>query len=184
MESVFSRLTFVVSILREEMKTSLALIGTKGEGHKNLINRLVHHCQLILVSEFEGEVFDAVIGQHDDVMIQSCAKEGCWEADIIFLLNDRAGDVNLLDAIKEVSTQKVVVGFSETMDEFSQRGEFSTLKQTLPHSKVLWGYIDDTGGQVFIHGSDGEAIERMRELIEKMDYRAVYIESFKEENVR
>lgn len=164
------------------MKTSLALIGIKGEDHKNLINRLVNHCRLILVSEFEDEVFDEAIVQHPDVLIQSCAKEGCWEADIIFLLNDRAGDGNLLGAIKKVSTQKVVVGFSKTRDEFSQHREFSALKQTLPHSKVLWAYIDDVNQRVLIHGSDWEAIEMMQGLIEKMGYRAVYIESFKTEN--
>ena len=161
------------------MKKSLALIGIKWEAHKDLINRLANHCQLILVSEHQGQVFDESIydNQNNEVTIQSCSREGCWEADIIFLMNDEVEDLNLLTGIKEVCTQKTVVGFSETKNEFSQSQRLSILKQLLPHSKVLWGYIDHANEQVFIKGDDAEALQVIQGLVGTIGYRSAYVEN-------
>jgi len=131
------------------------------------------------VSELEDQGIDETIydASNHEVTIQSCAREGCWEADIIFLMNDGIDDLNLLNAIKEVSTQKVVVGFSETMNEFSQSRGLFVLKQLLPNSKVLWGFIDHTNAQVFAKGDDREGLQVIQGLVRAMGYGSVSVEN-------
>ena len=161
------------------MKRSLALIGTKREAPKGLIDRLAKHFRLILVSQPEGHGIDETIHdvRNDEITIQSCAKEGCWEADIIFLMNDGIDDLSQLNAIKEVSTQKVVVGWSDTMKGFSTSQGLTVLKQLLPHSKLLWGYIDHTKGQVFIKGDDREALQAIQGVVGAMGYGSASVEN-------
>ncbi|HEY9364826.1 MAG TPA: NADP oxidoreductase [Chitinophagaceae bacterium] len=109
-----------------------------------------------------------------DADIMDCAKDGCWEADIIILdiIPDTEKDV--ADKIKEVATQKIVLSISN--NEKGNLFPFKTAQQLqslLPFSKVVAAYNNPQSGETFIAGDDDESVETVSTILKTAGYRIV-----------
>ena len=162
------------------VKKTIALIGTgrSGESH---VSKLVNNYRLLTVMEAIGQNFAL---PHLNIQEESlsefefidCAKEACWEADIIALFGPENIKRGLIQQIKEVATQKMVVAFNEVHGKASVIANgYSTLRLLLPHSKVFWVVIDPASKQAVIEGNEEDAsvVENMSQL---MEYKPVILE--------
>ncbi len=102
------------------------------------------------------------------VEVMACAKDGCWEADIIVLVGNTSRNEDFMSRIKVVSTQKIVVGV--WLGDMVQEAAFpnKNLGQLLPHSKVvLVGYNKETD-QVCIDAADEKAAQTVAHMAERL----------------
>lgn len=162
------------------VKKTIALIGTgrSGESH---VNKLVNNYRLLTLMEYISQ--NSALHPHNiqeeilsDVEIIDCAKEACWEADIIALFGPENIKRGLIQQIKEVATQKTVVAFNEIHGTASAISNgYSTLRQLLPHSKVFWVVMDPASKLAVIEGNEEDAsvVENISQLLE---YKPVIIE--------
>lgn len=79
-----------------------------------------------------------------EVEIADCQQEACWEADIIILAVPYAELPEVVEKIKKVATQKIVISISnplnKTLDESSlmaYKNALSELKKQLPYSRIV-----------------------------------------------
>lgn len=88
-----------------------------------IIKLAQEHYPLLLVSSPDNnleELVDQVLRHVPEatVDVMACAKDSCWEADIIVVVGNTSLNEAFLDKIKAVSTQKIVVGL--WLDKVSQ----------------------------------------------------------------
>src|SRR5690606_37728068 len=81
-----------------------------------------------------------------------CAKDGCWEADVIVISS--VVEKSIIETISEVATQKIVLYIADN-DEQSL-SDYYLLKQLLPNSKII--FISNEGEYV-ISGEDSEILD-------------------------
>jgi predicted dinucleotide-binding enzyme len=72
-----------------------------------------------------------------EVEIVDCAKEGCWEADIIVLAIPFRELKEIVEKINEVVTQKIVVIISDEKESSFSFNKAQELKELLPYSKIV-----------------------------------------------
>jgi hypothetical protein len=162
------------------VKKTIALIGTgrSGESH---VDKLVNNYRLLTVMEDirqnsalpHNKIQEEILSE---VEIIDCAKEACWEADIIALFGPENIKRGLIQQIKEVATQKTVVAFNEIHGTASAIANgYSTLRLLLPHSKVFWVVMDPSSRQALIEGNEEDAsiVENLSHLLE---YKPVILE--------
>ena len=87
-----------------------------------------------------------------------CVKDGCWEADIIFLAVAPEEEKMVAQMMKEVATQKIVVSLSKCDIEHQQ------LQQILPYSKLV--NINHVAGskEIIIAGNDALANKEISDI--------------------
>lgn len=157
------------------VKKTIALIGTGRSGERH-VNKLVNNYRLLTVMENISQNFalphlNIQEESLSEVEIIDCAKEACWEADIIALFGPEHIKRGLIQQIKEVATQKTVVAFNEIHGGASIISNgYSTLRLLLPHSKVFWVVMDPASKQAIIEGNEEDAsvVENMSQLFEYM----------------
>lgn len=158
-------------------KETIALVVNAKEICAELIHRLAgEHYRLLLVTENEPHlknVVDSIEGELPDAEIEiiHCVKEGCWEADIIVLLEESEYQDYFLKRIREVSTQKIVVGIS--IENLNTRGssiETGDLKLLLPHSKIVQLVYNRKSKPAFISWEDKEASNSIAAIAKKLGY--------------
>lgn len=156
-------------------KETIAIVGLPNKTCKKLVAKLVQeNCRLLLIAGEKSaylELFDQdFLNLHQaDIEILDCAKDGCWEADIIVLKGEEK-DKKLLERIKEVSTQKIVIGVS-VIDDSSKTPlyEANNLQLHFPYSKVV--HVLNTGSaEVYIAGDYSEANQIVSEKVAKIGY--------------
>ncbi len=102
-----------------------------------------------------------------NVEFLTCEKEGCWEADVIAFTKPAEIRAMLLDRIKKVSTQKIVLVIS--CSSKNQKGNPQAgFQDLLPHSKVVELVLGDTNFSIF--GRNREAAQTVRNFFESAGY--------------
>ena len=99
-----------------------------------------------------------------------CEKEGCWEADIIAFTDLRHIEPELVQRIREVATQKVVLAISEENEKNQTVGKISELQELLPHSHVFRVVINTNKMEAEITGSKDDA-EEVQAIFRKAGYK-------------
>ncbi|HEY6977811.1 MAG TPA: hypothetical protein VH396_16040, partial [Chitinophagaceae bacterium] len=92
-----------------------------------------------------------------EVEIVDCAKEGCWEADIIVLAIPYYELKEVVEKINEVVTQKIVLIISNNEEE----GKVEELQRLLPYSRVVAAFNNPYS----FTSNDREASETISKII-------------------
>lgn len=155
------------------MKKTMAILGDTGEFPPVLMEILVKQdLRLLFVSEDEAKN-EKVRKQLEplkaaaEIEFKSCEREGCWEADIILLTRPEKVSSALVEKIKEVATQKIVLVVSEDLNQ-PDKPEFEKL---LPYSKVVKFVFDPLEKEFSISGKDAESLEDIQKLLEGTGYQ-------------
>jgi hypothetical protein len=152
-------------------KKTVAIIGESGEFCPALARAAVQQdMRLLFISRDEasksllqhrlGE-----LGKSAEVEFTTCEKDGCWEADAIAFINPGEIKTELLERIKQVSTQKIVLvisGFGKLEDEKL------CFQDLLPNSRVVELEIKDSDFHIF--GRNKEAKETVQKFFEAAGY--------------
>ena len=153
------------------VEKTIAILGDTGEFPPALMEVFVmHNLRLLYVSENE-EKNTALKKQLDKLKVKaeveflSCEREGCWEADIIAFTRPENISPELVQKIKEVATQKIVLIVSVR----KQSVEFDAL---FPYSKVVEVVINHIGKGFSISGKVAAANAEVLELIESNTYKS------------
>lgn len=160
-------------------KETIALVVNSRVVCDELIRAIaVAQYRLLLVAENEPLIKSVVADIREghpnaDIEIISCVKEGCWEADIIVLIGEDEDKDSLIKRIREVSTQKIVVGIFIEMSNANRSSiETGDLKLLLPHSKIVQLIYNHESKTAFIGGEDIEASKTILALANKIGFKA------------
>lgn len=134
---------------------------------------------LLLVSSPDNslqELADLVLGHVPEatVDVMACAKDGCWEADIIVVFGSTSLNEAFLNKIKAVSTQKIVVGVwlgDALHEEFYPN---QALMHLLPHSKVVLANYVEEADKVYVDGADREAVEFVVRMANQLGVNSLF----------
>lgn len=155
----------------------MAIIGDTGKFCPALAEKLVQQkMHLIFVSneaEKNVQIMEQLEQKYPSAEIEfvNCEKEGCWEADMIAFTYFENIDPELIQRIKVVATQKIVLVVSEKISQQEEiKGTNSTLDQLLPHSRVVRIKVDQEAMKATIAGKDDEARETVKEFFEEAGY--------------
>lgn len=147
------------------MKQTVAWIG-EIDWSPEAFRRLTERYRLIWVTQDEIPADPSTIENPlPEVEVVNCAKEGCWEADIIVL----AGVIHqeLLEKIREVSTQKIVMIFTA---EGKVDGEerISSIIKALSFSKIVEVVVSSEEAQV--SGVNPGAVATSNDIVQLLGY--------------
>jgi predicted dinucleotide-binding enzyme len=125
------------------VKKSIAIIGAGIETGAAIADKLNEDSyRLLLVqnginnkSQIEKNIRQKNL--RAEVEIVDCAKEGCWEADIIVLAIPFRELKEIVEKINEVVTQKIVVIISDEKESSFSFNKAQELKELLPYSKIV-----------------------------------------------
>lgn len=112
-----------------------------------------------------------------DAGIMDCAKDGCWEADMIILDIAPGTEKDVAEKIREVSTQKIVLNISNEKGNLFPFKTAQQLQSLLPFSKMVAVFNDPESDEAFIAGDDDEAVEVVSAILKTAGYRVVAGES-------
>ena len=171
------------------VKKTIAIIGASGDMGSAFAKALANsNYRLLLMSRDMnkvGKLSNYIRAKNPlaDVEVSECAKEACWEADIVLLTVPYTIEMEVADKIREVSTQKIVIDVSnpinETYDQLITAPGTSAaeeLQRVLPNSKVVKAFntnfsTDFTSAnkdgkkiKTFIAGNDQEAVQTVSEM--------------------
>lgn len=149
-------------------RKTIAILGLTEEIDNPFVSKLAQHYRLLIVSnhtknysELSDYIQESTIGSAIELI--DCAKDGCWEADIIMLWDDFQQEAKELQRLQAVATQKIVLVLTEQ--------EKSTPSPSLfPYSKVITLFKNPVTKEARITGIDDEAVQTVAELISKTDY--------------
>lgn len=155
------------------MSTTMAILGDTGNFNPEVMEVLLQKdLRLLFVSEDEEQlsflktrmnIMEAVA----EVDYISCEREGCWEADMILLVNPHRSSEALVEKIREVATQKIVLVTSETHAQQEQ----PNLKKLLPWSRVVEVYLDPVHRKISFCSNDAEATHTVEQFFEPTGYQ-------------
>jgi len=159
------------------VKQTIAFIGAADGLSTALVKKLAEANYPLLFVSNDGYRYQQFTDQvkrdipNADIEITDCAKEGCWEADIIALFDNTALERELLERIEIVATQKVVIAISAFGKEASTSIRVKELQQMLPNSKVIQLlYNDPAGLELLVAGEGKEAIDLVSTLFENAGF--------------
>lgn len=146
------------------MKQTIAWIG--GDNHQgDILRKLAKQYRLLWVRRKEDQ---QTAPFHDipesEVEVLECAKEGCWEADIIVLAGDALED-ELLEKIRDVATQKIVLLISSD-DKDNQEEKLAQIRAALPFSKIVAANLHS--GETWLSGDNSAALSTASEMLRRL----------------
>lgn len=118
---------------------TMAILADTGEFPPALIEVLaMQDLRLLFISENEAKKQKLIeelkhLKTAAEVDFTSCEREGCWEADMIVLYKPDIASSSLIQKIKEVATQKIVLVISKANKQFDK----PDLRKMLPNSKLV-----------------------------------------------
>lgn len=155
------------------MKKTMAILGDPGEFPPILMEILVmQDLRLLFVSEDEAKN-EMIRKQLEplktaaEIEFISCEREGCWEADIITVTRPENISSALVEKIKEVATQKIVLVVSEERDQPDK----PELNKLLPYSKVVEIVFDPRKKEFSVSGKDAKAKADVKNIFESAGYK-------------
>lgn len=158
------------------VQKTLALLGNTGKNFPRLIEKLGEvDLRLLIICLGEEEVgkisAEFPSTKRAETEFITCPKSACWEADIIiFDRPDEIGD-ELIERIRNFSTQKIVLYISSISTGDAEKiKDTSELRKKFPFSKVIRVETDPGESGVILSGEDGEAIITVSGILKKAGY--------------
>lgn len=151
-----------------ETKKTIAILGLTNEARNPFLQKLAQHYRLLIVSEHihQHTVSHYNIDENktgSNIELIDCAKNGCWEADIIILWDSFRLETTELKKLEAVATQKIILILTDQKDK-------TLIRYLFPHSKIITLDKDPVTKKVEILGTDVEALQTIRELINKTGF--------------
>lgn len=150
---------------------TIALIG-EIQGKERILNRLAKTHRLLWVTNEDDPYIhlpQSAVSEFSgaEVEIIACAKEGCWEADII-VLEVQEIERELIQRIREVATQKIVVVLGKNGDSVADLvNQLLLVQEGLPYSKIVEVY---PGPEMVVAGKDPVAVETVKEILRNLGF--------------
>ena len=154
-------------------KKTIAIIESTNEKAAAIVNKLsLDNFRLLIVSKYANQfskLSKDMQSNRPNVELEmiDCMKDGCWEADIIILDIPYDEETEVAALIKEVSTQKIVVSFSEN--------ENSELQNLLKYSKVVTAINIINSSCISLSGKYQDAIEEVSNILKNSEQSKVTI---------
>ncbi|NJW51808.1 hypothetical protein [Salinimicrobium oceani] len=157
------------------MKKTIAILGDAGGDFPNGISILMEQdLRLLFVSENGAQkksIRESLAHQGAaELDFTSCEREGCWEADLIMMLNQETPSASLVARIKEVATQKVVINAFEG----TKPATANSLIELFPWSKVAEIALHPAQKEIEVYSSDTEARAAVQSLFAASGYEIKY----------
>jgi len=159
------------------VKQTIAFIGAADELCTVLVKKLAEANYPLLFISNDGYRYQQLTDQiksdipNADIETTDCVKEGCWEADIIALFDNTTLEKELIERIKVVATQKIVICISTSGIANSASMETRDLQQMLPNSKVIQLFYDPARLQLLVAGANQEAINLVSIIFENAGFK-------------
>jgi 8-hydroxy-5-deazaflavin:NADPH oxidoreductase len=154
-------------------KKTIAIIASTNEKAATIVNKLsLDNFRLLIVSKYANQfskLSKDMQSNRPNVELEmiNCMKDGCWEADIIIADIPYDEETEVAALIKEVSTQKIVVSFSEN--------ENSELQNLLKYSKVVTAINIINSSCISLSGKYQDAIEEVSNILKNSEQSKVTI---------
>jgi predicted dinucleotide-binding enzyme len=154
-------------------KKTVAIIASANEKAAAIVNKLsLENSRLLVVSKQANQFIELSTDIKSrqpnlELDVIDCMKDGCWEADIIILDIPYDEETEVAALIKEVSTQKIVVSFSEN--------ENSELQNLLKYSKVVTAINIINSSCISLSGKYQDAIEEVSNILKNSEQSKVTI---------
>ncbi|HTO16269.1 MAG TPA: hypothetical protein VLZ83_10875 [Edaphocola sp.] len=155
----------------KKLKATIALIGKEEEICNDFLQKL-NACNypIIYINNKETDRVESQIQTikerniQADIEIQSCYKEGCWEADVLFMFADGTDwTKDFFDEISIFTTQKVIALIAQGIDNWTSAYEkLESLKANLPNAKTVFAYCETDNFEC--SGNDKEAVLIVSEI--------------------
>jgi 8-hydroxy-5-deazaflavin:NADPH oxidoreductase len=171
-------------------KQTIAIIGATGKMGSALSKTLAKSNYRLLLSDLHkkeaGILAKKIRDQipEADVEAVECARNACWEADIIIPALPFYSEKEIAETIREVANQKIVISVSNPLDDSSntlltKKGSSAgeELQKLLPHSKVVKAFntifaadlkhpvMKGMQADTFLAGNDEEALENVADIV-------------------
>ena len=153
------------------VRKTIAVIGTvEGEALILLEALARQKLRLLVVSGQQEANLQAkehleMAGGAAEIEFISCEREGCWEADMIMVAPAAELTPSLLEKIRTVATQKPVIRISEDKTQYEE-----SLKDLLPHARVVELKVDPQARQIRLSGQDPDASAAVKRIFENTGY--------------
>ncbi|NJY62131.1 hypothetical protein HC174_05100 [Salinimicrobium sp. CDJ15-81-2] len=155
------------------MKKTIAILGEHKGIFPNVMQVLMKQdLRLLFVSEDEAKKLK-ISRQPEfryataEVEFLSCERDGCWEADMIVLVDPDTSSASLVEKIKEVATQKIVLVASEGKTNKDE----PDLRELLPWSKVVEIQLNTVEKEFSLCSNNSEAKAEVKRLFEASGYQ-------------
>ncbi len=155
------------------MKKTIAILGdNKGIFPDEMQVLMKQDLRLLFVSEDEAKKLE-ISRQPEfrnataEVEFLSCKRDGCWEADMIVLVDPDTSSASLVEKIKEVATQKIVLVASEGKTIKDE----PDLRELLPWSKIVEIKLNTAEKDFSLCSNDPEAKAEVKRLFEASGYQ-------------
>lgn len=146
-------------------KKTVAILGLeKGEANPFIDKLACDHRLLIVSKDIKNcagisEYISQNKPEHE-VEVIDCAKEGCWEADLIILWNVFQFEEDELLRLREVATQKIILLVKDQERD-------NTDLPLFPNSKVVTLVLNPLTTKANVYGKDLEAVDLIYKFINK-----------------
>jgi len=158
------------------VKQTIAFIDAADGLYTVLVKKLAEANYPLLFISNDGHKYQQLTDQiksespNADISITDCAEEGCWEADIIALFDNTTLEKKLLDRIRVVATQKVVIYISTTNTTSPTLNKAKELQQMLPNSKLVQLFHNPVRLELLVAGASQEAIDLVSVIFENAGF--------------
>jgi predicted dinucleotide-binding enzyme len=162
------------------VKKTIAIAGaTGGKGIAIAYQLAETDSRLLLISRDEMRLTEILMDikikfPNAEAEIIGCEKEACWEADIIILVVSYYSQKEIIEKIKEVATQKIVVSIPDDYTSFTLDST-AKLQTLLPYSRVVNFFNDTERIKNFIAGNDGEALQTFSDMVRSEGFDNILI---------
>jgi len=174
-------------------RKTIAIVGaTEKRGSSIAKNLSKGNYHLLLISENTEQLQalkNELVGSRAEIEAMSCAKDACWEADIIIVATPYDQEKEVAEKIKEVATGKIVISVSNQLDRSYEKlfplatdSAAEELQRLLPYSKVVKTFstanienfaspvIQGETADTFLAGNNGDAIETVSQIIKEAGF--------------
>lgn len=165
------------------VKKTIAIVGATEKNGTALIYKLAQGNYRLLLISNDPDQLDQTANQLKEVFRSTemeaidCLKDGCWEADIIFLAIPYQEIKDVVGKIKEVATQKIVVCISDNTGDRFPFPLAQQLQHLLPYSKIVTAFKNINSAEAFIAGDDSEAVATISGILKMAGYQPITADS-------
>jgi 8-hydroxy-5-deazaflavin:NADPH oxidoreductase len=181
-----------------QTKQTIAIIGATGNMGSAISKSLAKGNYRLLLKSNKPDALNALVNEIKtanpgaDVEPMACPKDASWEADIIITAVPYQAEKEVVQKIKEVANQKIVISISNPLNEqfnglvtSHDTSAAEELQKLLPHSKVVKAFnttfaadfatpvIDGKQADAFIAGNNEEALETVSELVSTAGFNPI-----------
>jgi len=179
-------------------KQTVAIIGATGKMGSAIAKGLTSGNYRILLCATDAEknqsLYNDIIKQNAsaDIEALNCSMQASWEADIIILAVPYALEKDIVENIREVANQKILVSISNPLNSTYSELTTSTnssaaeeLQKLLPNTKVVKAFNTTFAGDFshsiingqqidsFIVGNNEEAVQTVSEMVQTVGFNPV-----------